>query len=322
MPSVNAKYFVYKDEIISLHNQGVSGDTIARILSEKYKDQSLANAGRQIRRRIAEWTGGREGNTGKKRMSKILFFDLETAPMKAFVWGKWGVDIPDDFIIEDWFVFCWSAKWLWDDKIISMSLTKKEVKQCNDKRIMKGLWNLFDEADIIVAHNLDKFDEKRSKTRFLKYDMGLPSPYQKVDTLKVLRRNFNITSNRLDYVAKRFLGIDGKMETEKGLWQRVYNNDDGAMEAMVLYCEQDIRVLEDVYMYIRKYHRQHPNIALIEEDTGSLTCKTCGHDEVEECGEHRTMVNAYTAYRCKDCGSISYGRKGQVDKDHAKNILK
>lgn len=327
MAAHNAKYIKYKDEIEELWRSGASADTIATLLSERHKDPSLARAGRQIRRRIQWWFNDGDHAHGKPKQramkqSKVLFFDLETAPMQAFVWGKWGVDIQDDFIIKDWFVFCWSAKWLWDDKVFSMSLKKDEIEDANDERIIKGLWNLFDEADIIVAHNLDKFDEKRSKTRFFKYDMGLPSPYQKVDTLKVLRKNFAITSNRMDYVAKKFLKVDGKMDTPKGLWQDVYFGKKGAMEIMVDYCEQDVKVLEDLYLYIRKYHRQHPNIALIEEDAGTIMCKTCASTNLTEIGEHKTSVNAYTAYRCGDCGSLSYGRKTQVDKEHRKNLLK
>ena len=203
-----------------------------------------------------------------------------------------------------------------------MSLKPKEIKDANDKRIIQGLWNLFDEADVIVAHNLDKFDEKRSKTRFLKHELGLPSPYSKVDTLKVARRNFNIISNRLDYIGKNFLGIGGKLDTPRGLWQAVDNCEDGAMDTMVEYCERDVTLLEDVYLHLRPYHRQHPNIALMEEDNGEMRCKTCASSELTECGEHKTMVAAYTAYRCGDCGSISYGRKTQIDRDHAKNILK
>lgn len=307
----------HKDQIITLSEAGLSSSQIEDVLVKQHGNHFKGKS-RNIRYQVAKAGLGQS----LPKQSKVLVFDIETAPLIAYTWGIWNVNIGTDFIIRDWFVYCWSAKWLFNDEVMSMSLSNEEIKEANDKRIMQGLWNLFEEADIIIAHNLDKFDEKRSKTRFLKYGLGLPSPYAKVDTLKVARSNFNITSNRLDYIAKKFLGIEGKMETPRGLWQMVDNCVEGAMQTMVDYCEQDVKVLEDVYLYLRPYHRQHPNIGLIEEDLGVPVCKTCGSEHIKECGEHRTMVGAYTAFRCTECKSISYGRKTQVDKQHSQNLLK
>lgn len=310
----------YKDVILSMDRDGLSSVKITAVLEDMNGQFPSKNPDRAIRRKLVKWRGEKSGE--KISQAKVLIFDLETAPLIAYTWGIWNQNINTDFIIRDWFVYCWSAKWLWDDKIISMSLKPNEIKKANDKRIIQGLWNLFDEADIIVAHNLDKFDEKRSKTRFLKHGMGLPSPYAKVDTLKVARKNFNIISNRLDYIGKDFLKIGGKLDTPRGLWQAVDNCEEGAMDTMVEYCERDVTLLEDVYLHLRPYHRQHPNIALIEENDGELHCKTCNSSKLTDCGEHRTMVAAYTAYRCGDCNSISYGRKNQIDRGHAQNLLK
>lgn len=309
----------YKEEIIQLDEKGTSSSMITKALEARYGAFPSKNTARTIRKLLVRWRGEKTPTTPQ---AKVLIFDLETAPLIAYTWGIWNQNIRTDFIIRDWFVYCWSAKWLWDDKVISMSLRPKEIKEANDKRIIQGLWNLFDEADIIVAHNLDKFDEKRSKTRFLKHNLKLPSPYSKIDTLKVARKNFNITSNRLDYIGKEFLGIGGKMETPTGLWQAVDKCEDGAMKTMVDYCERDVTLLEDVYLHLRPYHRQHPNISLMEEDDGQLHCKSCYSSKLVECGEHKTMVAAYTAYRCSSCGSISYGRNTQIDREHSKNILK
>ena len=95
-------------------------------------------------------------------------------------------------------MICWSAKWLFSDEVIHDRLTGKESKRKDDKRITKSLWALYlDEADIVVAHNA--LILKKSNARFLYHDLGLPSPYRSVDTLKIARRNFRITSNKLDY---------------------------------------------------------------------------------------------------------------------------
>ena len=134
--------------------------------------------------------------------AKILLFDLETAPLQTYMWSKWQKGVNDDAIISDWFILTWSGKWLFDDKIISHRCTAEEAKEQNDKRIVKELWQAFDEADIIIAHNLNKFDEKKSNTRFLFYQLPPPSPYLTIDTLLHARKRFAITSNRLGLYSK------------------------------------------------------------------------------------------------------------------------
>ena len=181
---------------------------------------------------------------GKK--AKVLIFDTETSHIIARVWGLWKQNINHTDIIKDWHLLCWSAKWLFEDEVYNMSLTPKEVAEGHDKRISIGLWNMFDEADVIIAHNLKKFDRKVAQTRFIKNDLNLPSPYNEIDTLLHARKQFKISSNRLDYLGE-FLQIGRKIETEKGLWNKVEAGDAEAMDRMVTYCDQDVRLLEDVY---------------------------------------------------------------------------
>jgi DNA polymerase III epsilon subunit-like protein len=78
----------------------------------------------------------------------------------------------------------WSFKWL-DGKHITKGLcdykTFKKDKT-NDKELVTELWELFNEADILIAHNGDRFDRRKSNTRFLKHHLTPPQPYQTIDT--------------------------------------------------------------------------------------------------------------------------------------------
>ena len=91
----------------------------------------------------------------------------------------------------------WSAKWLYDDKILSDVLTPKEAKERNDKRIIKSVWKLLNEADIVIAHNGDKFDLKKLKARFLSNGFVPPMPYKTVDTLKDIVTEVTSVFNQL-----------------------------------------------------------------------------------------------------------------------------
>lgn len=84
---------------------------------------------------------------------KILIFDIETAPMRAYVWGRWKQNIHLEQTISEWFALSWSAKWLNNPNIMSDVLTPAEVLIEDDKRIVKSMWKLFNEADILIAHN-------------------------------------------------------------------------------------------------------------------------------------------------------------------------
>lgn len=311
MSSKKSKYKVFDSRIKELLRDGFSSDKIAQMINEENPTAkvNVASMARQVRRAY-----GSPDNLKRKPKAKILLFDIETAPITAYTWGIWNQNIGQDMILKDWFVLSWSAKWLFDDEIYNMSLTPKEIDRGDDKRIIKGIWQMLHEADVVVAHNLKKFDKKRVQTRFLKYDMGLPSPYNTVDTLLHARKQFAITSNRLDYIASKFLGIEGKMETPKGLWWDCMKGDKDAMKTMVEYCDKDVKVLEDVYLTLRPYIQPHPNIGLIDGG-GVHCCPTCGGTDLKPFGTYRTYVNEFDVYSCNECKSISRARKNSTPKE-------
>ena len=99
---------------------------------------------------------------------KILIFDIETMFMTVSVWGiSFKQRIPADNIIEDWNALSWSAKWLFDSEIMSDVLTSEEAIARDDSRILKSIWKLLDESDIVIAHNGDKFDLRKLNARFI-----------------------------------------------------------------------------------------------------------------------------------------------------------
>ena len=68
-------------------------------------------------------------------LPKILILDIETAPMRVYVWRRWKQNVYPDQVISDWFMLTWSAKWLYSEEIISDRLTSQEAINENDKRI-------------------------------------------------------------------------------------------------------------------------------------------------------------------------------------------
>lgn len=239
-----------------------------------------------------------------QHQAKILLYDLETSHIIARVFSLWQNGINPDDVIRDWCILCFSAKWLFEDEIISFKLTEEELKNWDDSRIVKELWKLLDECNFLIAHNALKFDNKKSTAKFLKHDLKLPSSYQTIDTLSQAKKKFSLTSNRLSYIAN-YLGLESKMETSKGLWNRAEDGDYDALLEMDKYCQQDVKVLEEVYLKLRPYMSSHPNLGLFIQDNVH-SCPSCGSTDLKwnEKNTYTTTANKYESFRCNSCGSL------------------
>jgi len=254
----------------------------------------------------------------KAKLPKILIFDLESSPMISFHFGHWKQNIGLDQVIHNPILLTWSAKWLFSPEIISDSITPDEVLNFDDKRITVSLWKIINEADILVAHYGQKFDEPLMNARFLINGLPPVSPYVSIDTKAVASRQFKFPSNKLDALAIYF-GFDRKLPTDFMLWRRCMEGSAEAIEEMLKYNEQDCFLLEEIYLKLRPYIHAHPNVGLyLESDTP--VCSNCGCDDLKYESNYYTQTGIYDVYRCS-CGALSRVRKSRVQKSQSKNLL-
>ncbi len=260
--------------------------------------------------------------TETKSPARILLYDIETAPLMSYVWKIWDVNIGHNMAMlqNDWFILTWSAKWLFEPETFSDRLTPDEVFAEDDKRIVQSLWEMIEEADVVIAHNGKKFDNKRINTRFLKHGIKQPMPYQTIDTLLTARANFNISSNKLDYIGQ-FLGVGRKVETQGfDLWKRCMQGDEQALKDMETYNIGDVTLLEDVYLKLRPYVKPHVNLGLYIEDDVQC-CPSCGSPDLETGGTYATSAALYDAFRCLNCNAIGRSKKSSIPKGSKNNLL-
>lgn len=246
--------------------------------------------------------------------AKVLVLDIETAPIRAYVWGIWNQNIGTNMIQSDWFCLTWAAKWLFEDKVYSAKCTPKEVLKQDDKRIIKGIWELVNEADIVIAHNGEKFDMPKLNSRFIINGLYPPLPYQNIDTLKHIRRQFGFTSNKLDYVNK-LLNLERKSDTGGfELWEKCMEGNAEALEKMEQYNVTDVRILEETYLHIRAWIKPHPNMGLFILDEQQSRCPSCGSDDLKDMGKmYNTTANIYELQRCDNCGASCRKRLSALD---------
>jgi len=256
----------------------------------------------------------------KKRLPKILIFDIESSPSISYTFGRFKTNVNWDQVEQEPIMLTWSAKYLYSAEVMSDKITPEEVLRADDKRIVTSLHKLMGESDIVIAHYGDRFDIPLLNARAILN--GLP-PYNTVnsiDTKKVASGVFKFPSNKLDALAKYF-GLQGKIKTEFQLWIDCLKGIPSAIEEMRVYNVQDIIALEEVYLKLRPYIKAHPNVSLYN-DIQEKQCCNCGSTNIEEIEDklYYTSVAAYKMYRCK-CGAISRGRKTVIEKSKNINTL-
>jgi len=254
--------------------------------------------------------------------TKILLFDIETTPMEVFVWGLFGNKyISHNNVIKDWNILSWSAKWLCDSEVMGDIQTPKEAKNRDDKRIVDGIWKLIDKADIIIAHNGNKFDIKKLNTRFYLNGHVPPSPFQSIDTLLESKRNFAFSSNKLDYLS-HIMRNKQKLHTDFDLWKSCLQGSKIALAKMMDYNKRDVSLLEEVYLEMRPWIKSHPNMGVYAEKDKGI-CPTCGSEKLEVGDSYyTTTVNKYRACRCLDCGALSRMMAGDLDLDTRRQLIR
>jgi len=256
---------------------------------------------------------------------KILLFDIETLPMEIFVWGLFKQHPTYEQVIKEWCVLSWAAKWLYDSEIMSNVISPGSAIQRNDQAILRGIWDLLNEADIVIAHNGERFDLRKLNARFKIAGFNPPMPYQTIDTLKHSRKVFGFSSHKLDAL-NGMLDKTQKLKTEYRLWKRCAGVGDGpedqakALEEMVTYNRQDVVALEELYLELRPWMRSHPNLGLYV-DTDNETCPNCGGTNVEWRGWYYTPMGRYKAFRC-ECGAIGRQRTSNLKRYETEGLLR
>lgn len=245
-------------------------------------------------------------------MPKILLFDIETAPALGFFWEMWETNIIE--VQQEGYMLSFSAKWLHDKRVHVHALPDYRGYKANprdDEKLVQTLHDYISQADIVIAHNGDRFDIKYFNARCLFHGIDAPRPYQTVDTLKIARSRFKNLSNKLDDLG-HLLGVGRKLpHTGKHLWLACMNGDKNAWKKMRAYNAQDVKLLEAVYLKLRPWATNHPNVNIISRT--SHACPKCGLQTLVKWGYRYTPTGEQQRYKCRECGAWSLGKAEKLD---------
>lgn len=243
--------------------------------------------------------------------AKILILDIETAPNLAYVWGAWKQNIGQNQWVEKSYIMSIAYKWLNGDEIYYM-----ENRDDNDAELVAEIYSLLDEADVVVAHNGQKFDLPTIIGRGVVHGYSPPSPYYVVDTLLVARKELRLVSNTLANLCEQ-LGLTEKLSHKQfpgfELWKECLKGNPEAWEEMRVYNIQDVESLEELYLRLRPYMRNHPNVSRPDEE-GVVACAKCGSTNIQYRGYYYTRAGlCYRRFVCLDCGGWNRERFSEKD---------
>lgn len=242
---------------------------------------------------------------------KILYIDIETTDNLIRKWDVYREGAPNE-IVEDWKLLGFA--YAWDDgEVKAVYPTKASRKRPGyyrdwDKLCAEKAHKLFSEADVVIAHNGDRFDIKKLQGKFMQHNLA-PTPHLlSIDTMKICKREFGFARNNLDYIGQ-LLGVGGKVHhSGYDMWQGCMAGVPASWNEMEEYNIRDVDLLRDVYKLIQPWDRRHPNLG---EGHG---CPGCGSLDLKKRGV-RHMKSGLVRQRwvCNACGRYSTTLKnGQV----------
>jgi len=230
------------------------------------------------------------------KTAKILLYDLEvTRDIVEGYGNKWEFKVVKTVKHQE--LMCFAYKWLGEKKVHYIS--RHDYATYNE--FVHSLWDILDEAEIAIAHNGIRFDNKMSNRFFVKAGLGPVSPYKSIDTLQVARSAFKFQANGLNDLGE-FLGLGKKIKMGYAdLETDFLDNPTPKIERLMKqYNIQDVVLLEKLYLVLRPYIKNHPNLGDLIRLHGA--CPKCASTLLQKRGFNVAAAGPKQRYHCQNCG--------------------
>lgn len=232
------------------------------------------------------------------RKVKKLFYDIEITGILGWTYQMYDSRVHK--VEKMPIMMCFSYAWN-DGKI-----QHESIQYQSEEELTKKLWQLFDEADIVVAFNAYKFDNKVAVAKFMQFGLMPPARYKTVDPFRVHKAIARTPSNSLQALCE-FYGIEGKTEvTHSSLWYGCLQGDEKSWKLMKKYNNGDIRALRGVYNKQLPWNPNHPNMGVLMQKRD--VCAKCGSPNIQSRGTEERVNGLVRRWSCNDCGGNSYDR--------------
>lgn len=223
-------------------------------------------------------------------MSKILMFDIEATNLDA----DFGTCL----------AFGWRYYGDGKSHVLSLLDTNPVCGDCgrvdadDDRALLKEVYAILSQADVIVSWYGKGFDVPFLNTRMLDAGMKPLPPIPHVDLYFTAKHHLKLSSNRLANVQEFLQLVDAKTPLTRRVWRQAEAGNPKAIKYVAHHCLKDVDVLYGAYEKLRPYVRQHPRI------NGYGPCRVCGGTNLNSRGLTVThLVKPKRRVQCKDCGA-------------------
>lgn len=236
-------------------------------------------------------------------LPKILFFDIETAPLQAWVWQCGKQYVGHKQLVKNhnsWGIIC--ITYCWDDgepaKHISWGYEAQDTRH-----VIEEFDHIASGADVVIGKNSDHFDIPMiNAQRMLQGLSGNPTWALATDDLqKQMKKYFRMPSQSLDYYSEQ-LGLGGKIKMEMQDWiDIVEKNDPAKLAKMLHYGEKDVEDTRTLWHYLSEHFDSKFNTA---RWAGKHICKhaDCGSEDIQFKYQKYVGLSEYNIYMCATCG--------------------
>lgn len=269
-------------------------------------------------------------NKQSKQKPRIGTLDIETAPIVAYVWSLWKVNVGLNQILCDWSILSLCYKWLDEKKPAYFDTAGQGASERtagygvrDDSKLLIALWEFLDEADIVIMQNGIAFDKRKINARFIAAGMRPPSPYKVVDTKVEAAKIAAFTSNKLEWLSRVLTDTPKYLHSEfpgMELWNECLKDNPRAWKVMRKYNPIDVCATEKVYLKLLPWIEGHPNVAAYDDDV-EVRCPRCGSSEVVRNGSKTLSAGQYQQFLCKSCGGWSRSRYVKSAKVKRQSLL-
>ena len=247
----------------------------------------------------------------------IWILDIETSPLVVLVWRLGKQFVNPGQVIQDWHIMSFSAKRLGAP---ASSMVYMETRNGHDKALCKKLWQIFNEADVLITQNGVKFDEPMIRARMMLHGMQPYKPFKHHDTYKEnIKAEF--TSHSLAYLSskfcKKYKKLKHKVFEGLSLWKEClgykvsFNPNPKAWAEMRKYNNYDVLSDEELYLNTRGWSTK---TAPSMYDGDDRVCRYCGkHSLIKQTKKFdSTLKKKFYWMQCQSTGCGKYQRGAEV----------
>lgn len=246
----------------------------------------------------------------------IVILDIEVAPLKLWSYGIREQYHGTESIDEDWTILSFAAKELNKEEIVYHAVSPDNPR--DDEMVVREAFFLLNRADIIICHNA-AFDIKMLQARFLFYDLPVRRPTREICTLRIARKHFRLTSNKLEYLAK-YLKVIEKLDHAKfagmKLFKECAKGNPEAFQELFDYNVRDVITTEACYLRLRKFDKSIRFNVFYQDNI----CD-CGSTEMRRIDPIATNIGIFKVHQCVECGKIYREKENLLSNDLRKHLM-